>query len=79
MSPGTRREYWAALRPLLARNWSAAAQGRLSSVSVARSFPDGAIHCKSAFNRPRKHRREENSDDGVEHCAVALIGGNRND
>src|SRR5229473_810132 len=47
ISPRTGCEYWAAVRPELARNWSAALQRRFSSVPLAVSFSDGAIHCIS--------------------------------
>ena len=44
-------EYSWALRPELARNWSAASQRRFSSVAVAVSFSEGAIQCM--VSRPR--------------------------
>src|SRR5664280_255840 len=43
MRPRTGWEYCAAVRPELARNWSAASQRRFSSVVVAVSFSGGAI------------------------------------
>ena len=45
MRPRTGWEYCAAFRPLLARNWSVAAQRRFSSVLLAVSLSDGAIQC----------------------------------
>src|SRR6266704_4358734 len=42
MSPRTGVEYWPAFSPELARNWSAAAQRRFSSVWLAVSFSVGA-------------------------------------
>jgi hypothetical protein len=45
INPRTGVEYCAAVRPELARSWSAASQSRFSRVFVAVSFSDGAIHC----------------------------------
>src|SRR5437867_9006406 len=52
ISPRTGVEYCPDVNPELARSWSAASHSRFSSVLVAESFSDGAIHCMATEEPP---------------------------